>query len=36
MNRPVRSRTRGGVGRAGGKLALTRFIGNETYIDSET
>ena len=26
MNRPVRSRTQGGVGRAGEKLALTRFI----------
>jgi hypothetical protein len=25
MNRPVRSRTQGGVGRAGEKLALTRF-----------
>jgi hypothetical protein len=25
MNRPVRSRTRGGVGRVGEKLALTRF-----------
>jgi hypothetical protein len=24
MNRPVRTRTRGGVGRAGEKLALTR------------
>jgi len=25
MNRPVRSRMQGGVGRAGEKLALTRF-----------
>ena len=25
MNRPVRSRTQGGVGRAGEKLALTRL-----------
>jgi len=26
MNRPVRIRMQGGVGRAGEKLALTRFI----------
>jgi hypothetical protein len=26
MNRPVRSRMQGGVGRAGEKLALTRFM----------
>ena len=35
MNRPVRVRTRGGVGRAREKLALTRFRFGElnAYLD---